>query len=287
MLPHSVVLGMGALVGRLACAILPGKRRRIRENLARAGAPDPAAASWRSGAHVGRTMAEMSWLLSQSPERIDSVMDIHGLDVLREAAAKGRGVLMISAHIGDWELSAQAAGRSGTPVHAVARHLGSPRVEDAIARFRASGGVRTIVRGVGGSSIAAYRALRNGHVLACMMDRMSSGRRACVPLLGAHVKIPYGPLILARRAGAAIVFVGAARRGDGLTDIRFHALPDAADGVAEEAIESLAVRVGHEIDTLVRRAPEQWYWIYRRPMRPPVRQAPEAADATLAIAGAA
>ena len=233
-------------------------------------------------------MAEMCWLLSQTSARVDSAMTVERSDVLREALAAGRGVLMVGAHVGNWELVAQAAGRVGTPVHAVARDLASPRVEAAIERFRASGGVRTIVRGGPGSSIAAYRALRNGHVLACMMDGMSSGRRASVPLLGAHVRIPFGPLVLARRAGAAIVFAGARRRDDGTTEVTFHALPERAGDAVEETIEELAARVGQELDAIVRRAPEQWYWIYRRPMRHRQEEVGDAepVDATRAVLAA-
>jgi len=266
-LPHGAALTLGAAAGRTLVALAPTKRRRIRANLQGDGLPVPPRSPWAAGAHIGRTMAEMSWLLWQTAERIDATTDVEGLDVLEEAVSHGRGVLLAAGHLGNWELGVRAAARCGTPVYAIARALRSPRVEAKIAEFRQSGGVHTLTRGAPGASVAAYRALRNGQILACMMDRMSSGRRIDVPFIGARLKIPLGPVVLARRAGARVIVGGVRRREDGSSHVRFHALPDSPGDPANETAEQMARRVAAELDTLVSRDPEQWYWIYRRPKR--------------------
>jgi KDO2-lipid IV(A) lauroyltransferase len=265
-LPHGAVMALGALAGRLMCAVLPKKRRRIRQNLERIAVENPRRSTWQAGAHIGRTMAEMSWLLWQSRARVDAQIRLQGLDEMKAAVAEGRGALLAAAHIGNWELGAQAAARAGVPVAAVARLLGSPRTEAAIARMRSDGGVQTLIRGAPGSSVAAYRCLRNGHILACMMDRLSAGRRTTVPFLGAHVRMPLGPLMLARRTGSRIVVGDAFRGPDGVMNVIFRALPHV--DAESETIEELAHRVAAALEAVVAEHPEQWYWIYRRPAGP-------------------
>ncbi len=281
LLPHRAALALGAGAGRLICALAPKKRRRIEGNLRRTECPHPRKASWRAGAQIGRTMAEMAWLLWRTPEEIDATTEVDGLDVMKAAVARGKGVLLVGGHVGNWELGVRGAARCGTPVFAVARRLGSPRVESAIAHFRESGGVHTLTRGARGASVAAYRTLRNGHILACMMDRMSSGRRIAVPFLGAHIRIPVGPIVLARRAGAAIIVGGARRRRDGSTYVRLYELPPAPDG-ADETEDDVARRVAAELDAFVTATPEQWYWIYRRPAKPKHAKEQSAAAAAAA-----
>ncbi len=263
-LPHGAALALGAGAGRMLCALAAKKRRRIEANLTGEGLPTPPPSAWEAGAHIGRTMAEMAWLLWQTPERIDATTEIEGLDAVKEAVADGRGVLLASAHLGNWELGVRAVARCGTPVNVIARALGSPRVEAQIARFRESGGVHTLTRGAPGASVAAYRTLRNGHVLACMMDRMSSGRRIDVPFIGARLKIPLGPVVLALRARSRIVVGGTRRLADGSSQACVRALPRVPENAS---VEDVARQIAGELNAMVSRDPDQWYWIYRRPKR--------------------
>ena len=99
--------------------------------------------------------------------------------------------------MGNWELVSLAAARAGAPVAVVARRLKAPRVERRIVAFRQRFGVRTLLRGSPGASVAAYRWLRDGGVLGCMMDRLHDGPRLVVPLLGKATRMPLGPLELA------------------------------------------------------------------------------------------
>ncbi len=259
-LSHRWALRVGGVLGRFAGLLMLGKRDTLRENLSAAGVSDARAACTRTTVEVGRNLTEMAWLLTQPEARIDPCAEVHGLDVVRAALAEGRGALLVAGHIGNWELVARAAARAGAPVGVVARSLGSRRVEAMIAAFRTAGGVKTLVRGAPGSSVAALRTLRRGGVLGCMMDRASQGRRLAVPFLGRAMKVPIGPLILAHRARCPIVFGVACRLPDGTSRVTF----DRVDVSGLDDPEEMARRVAQRLQQAVRATPEQWYWIYRR-----------------------
>jgi KDO2-lipid IV(A) lauroyltransferase len=253
-------LRLGRLFGRIAGAI-PGRRRaRAIANLARAGSPDPRGASRRIRCHAGQTLLEILWSLDQSPEEVRRHMVIEGLDRLRAAAAAGRGVLLVSAHMGNWEMVAQAAAEAGAPVAVIAREMRTPGLQRRLIAYRERCGMRTVLRQHAGTSIAVARWLQHGGVFASMTDRASSGRRLTLPFLGATTKVPIGPFDLACRFGARVVVGAATRQPDGTMRITF---TEAGDGAALDA-PTIARRVMATLEQELGPEPERWLWIGRR-----------------------
>ena len=183
-LPWRMAIALGGLLGGLARLAPLHKRQVAMKNLRLAGVRDPRAAFRRARSHLGKNLVEMAWSITQSPEEVLRHTTIEGADVVSEAARGGRGVLLVSCHLGNWELVSMAAARSGVPVSVVAKSLAAPRIEQRMAEFRSRAGVRTLVRGRPGASVAAYRCLVEGGILGCMMDRMSHGLRINEPFLG-------------------------------------------------------------------------------------------------------
>lgn len=258
-LPWRTGLRVGGAIGVLARCVLPRKRRRIEDNLDGL-VPDPIAGARKACSQLGRTLFEMIWGLSHTTDRVLEQVKIEGLEVLQEAARTGNGVLVVSGHIGNWELAVLALGRSGLPVAIVARRLRSAWLENRFVSARKRAGVHTLVLERSASSLSAYRWLRRGGVLGCLMDRPRDGRKIVVPFLSKQVHISTGPAELACRSGAAVVLVCALREPDDSTVVRFSLLASCAgsDPVG------LARRIGRSLEQEVREHPEQWFWIYRR-----------------------
>jgi len=259
-LPRNASLRAGALLGAVVGAVTRRKTRRIEANLAMAGCARARASCRVAWTHCGATLFEMLWNLTRPPEEVLRSVRIRGLDSLRDAAAGGRGILLVSGHVGNWELVSLAAAQAGLPVAVVARHLKAPALERRLCEFRERGNVRTFFRDCDGASIAAYRWLRRGGVLGCMMDRASGGPRLRVPFLGRSTNLPLGPLSLASKTGAAVVLGFARRRAD-VTEVVFKRLRD-AEG-ARDPGEAGRI-VGHALEAEIHGRPEQWFWIYRR-----------------------
>lgn len=260
-LPWKLALPSGALGGAVVGALSRRKTRRIDANLASAGCTRPRLTRRMAWKHCGTTLAEMLWCLSRSPENVLRHVSVTGLDSLLDAAREGRGVLLVSGHVGNWELVSLAAARAGLPVAVVARRLAAPGVERRLHAFRERGGVRTLVREGQGTSVSAYRWLRRGGVLGCMMDRVSGGPRLRVPFLGRSTALPLGPMRLASKTGAAVILGCAKRRDDSRTEVTFARLVQ-AEG-QQDAMLSCRV-VAQALEAEIRSRPEQWLWIYRR-----------------------
>ncbi len=259
-LPWRVAIRLGAGAGRLAALLAPRKKKLTVTNLERAGAADPSRAYWRAWANTGRTIFEMLWATGQTPERAMTRIRAEGLDAFDESLASGRGTLLASGHLGDWELGVLTVAQAGHPVAVIARPLRFRRLERRLIDFRQRGGIRTLVRGRG-TALAAFRWLKRGGVLGCLMDRVSTSvDRIRVPFLGHGMNVPLGPAELACRVGSPVIFGSVTRREDGMNVARFYPLTTAG----RDRIDKVALDVGAALERAVRDGPDQWYWIYRR-----------------------
>ncbi len=262
-LPRPAASFCGKRFGSLIRLTARRKKPRIRHNLKKAGVSDPDRSVHAAWKHVGQTLFEMLWFLGRSPEEILRDVEVEGLSQVRQAAGRGKGILLVSAHTGNWELVPMVLARSGIlPVAVIARTLRTRRLEGRQIACRERAGVKTLIRGKEGSSIAAYRWLARGGALGCMMDRLSGGRRIAVPCLGNATWMPLGPAELACRAGSAVLLGMAVRDDTGSHRVKFRELEMPGDVEPE----TMAIAIGIALDEELHIHPEQWFWIYRRQM---------------------
>lgn len=259
-LPLAVASWIGGALGRLAGVVGLRKRGIITKNLELAGVQSPNREYWRSWSSAGKTYLESLWCTQQQPHEILRHVAVEDLDVVHAAAAEGKGILLVSCHFGNWELIPAVVGCAGLPVAVVARRLRTSGLEEQIVGFRARCGVRTLMRGEPGASVAGYRLMARGGVLGCMMDRMSGGRRVLVPFLGFGMHVPLGPPELCLRSGSPIILGMAYRGRRGSARITFRRIEWDDVGDASE----LATRIANALDEAVRTRPADWYWILRR-----------------------
>jgi KDO2-lipid IV(A) lauroyltransferase len=260
-MPRPLALRIGHWLGAAIHLVYDRKNSIIRTNLKRAGVEDPAPLTPEAWHHMWRTFIEICWMMNRSPAASLEGVEIHGMEEVRRVAARGSGILLVSAHAANWELVSMALSNEGiAPMAVIARKLRTRNAERKQILFRERAGIRTLVRGEKGSSIAAYRLLARGGILGVMMDRLSSGRRITVPFLGNATRMPLGPPELAWRSGAAVILGMAERLPEGGTVIRYTELPTAGVESAVEMAKVIATGLEEELRT----RPEQWLWIARR-----------------------
>lgn len=265
-LPHGAAVRLGAALGLLVRLfswkrVDAAERRCVR--VLGVGVTEARRIVRESYANHGRTAAEILRLPVLGAS-LDGLFSIHGKENLEEAYGKGKGVILLGAHLGNWELAAARIARMGIPIEAIGAEQRDPRMTELVIEMRAAAGVPTIGKGFDLKS--ALRCLQAGHVLAILLDQDAKRKGVVVPFLGRAASTPYGPVKMSWKLGSAIVPVFYIRRADGVShDLTF--LPALELPSPEGGQEALlaAVRSCNEVlGEWIARFPGQWMWLYPR-----------------------
>jgi KDO2-lipid IV(A) lauroyltransferase len=261
-LPLALLQAGGALIGMLVYAASAGYRGKLRANLARAGYPPslrgPAARA--AGAMIG----ELAWIWFRSPDELARRVRCDDLSPLLEAHAMGRGVLVLTPHLGGFEVTAPWVALRW-PSTIIYRPSRRPGLERLLREARNRGGLTAAPATLSGVR-ALLRALRRGEMVGLLPDQVpGEGDGVWAPFLGAPAYTMALPERLARASGAPVVLLWAERlphgRGWLLRLERFDGEP------TPEAVNAAMER-------LIRRLPRQYLWGYNRYKRPAGAGAP-------------
>ncbi len=264
-LPPRVGLWVGARLGDLAWAALPGRRAVALENLERAlGAETSAADRARIGRasfrHLGMNLVEACVFFFRPPAKLLSRVEVRGIDHVVGAAKLGHGVLALTAHLGNWELLAASAARQPVPMSAVVRPLDDPLLNGILMRFRARAGFEVIAKR---NALPDIRdALRRGRMIGVLLDQNASRREGVfAPFFGVPASTSRGLALIALRTGAPVVPGFIRREGTGRHVVEFlPRVPPPADGDPVAFTRAF----NDTIEAAIRRVPEQWFWLHRR-----------------------
>lgn len=209
-----------------------------------------------------RCMTETLEFYGPRPRRF--AIDEPERNYLAEALTRGRGVILVTAHVGNWDISARALNAMGQPVNLVMAREPNETTQDYSRRSREIAGVKVILSD--SSVFSAFnmiRALRRNEILAIQFDRGVWGPAAPneierVPFFGESARFLKGPFHLARLSGAPIVPVFTLRRGLRHYEIRLgrpRFVEKAATADVDQALrETVAV-----LEDTVRNHPDQWF----------------------------
>jgi KDO2-lipid IV(A) lauroyltransferase len=246
-----------------------GVRRAVVERQLRAAFPEfddeevrrVAKASYAS---LGRTAIETALLPARSREQVIAMFSrVEGWDVVERAMSKGKGLLFVTGHLGNWELAGSFVAARGVPLEAVARRMQNPMFDRYLTETRRRIGMTVIhdadaVRRV-------PRAMREQHAVAFLVDQGAVGLASTwVPFFRRLAKTPRGPAVFALRLGAPVIFGAALRQPDGRYMIGFEEVQAESTGDREADVDRIVAAYTATLERWVRRAPEQYFWHHRR-----------------------
>lgn len=189
-----------------------------------------------------------------SQDEIARLIDLQDIHYLQEAHQRGRGVLVVTAHLGNWEIGGALLAGLGYPVSAVVLTYQKRRMDELFQRHRARRGYRVIPLGRAVRDVIA--CVRRGEVVALAADRDFSADNYRVPIFGAPARMPRGPAWIAARTGAAVVPSFLIRRPDDTYRACFYPpiLPDEAG--TPDAIQRRMVDI---LEQVIAEYPHQWF----------------------------
>jgi lauroyl/myristoyl acyltransferase len=188
-------------------------------------------------------------------------VDVPEPDLLATTLEKGRGVVVVTGHLGNWDVAAAALRRYGRTVTVVMAHEQNASAREYVRRMRESDGIRVVYSDESVfSSLHLVRALRANHIVAMQLDRGSAfGRSIELPFFGALARFTEGPFHLARVAGAPVLPCFAPRLGVRHYGIRFGRAHEVPDRSRKSGIRDLATSVVADFEAIVRQHPCQWF----------------------------
>jgi len=264
---------MGEKLGALGYRPL-GIRKRVVERQIAAAFPDltpPAVKNLarESYEHLGRTFIESALLDSLGPDGLQQLVEtVQGWEEIEEVMAKGKGAVLVTGHIGNWELAGAYVAARGIPLDAIVRGMANPLFEAYINRTRETMGM-TVVH----DSEAVRRtprSLRAGRAVAFVADQGVKGLASTfVPFFGRPAKTPRGAAVFALRFDVPVVFVVALRQPNGRYRIVVERIEAPQTGDRDRDVDAIVARFTEHLEKWVRAVPAQYFWQHRRWKRQP------------------
>jgi KDO2-lipid IV(A) lauroyltransferase len=191
-------------------------------------------------------------LPEMDPVDVDAHFSIEGLEHIRAALDAGTGAILALPHVGGWEVGGSWFVRQGFPLTVVVEALKPPELFGWFANLRRSQGFKVIPlnRTAG---LAVVRALRANEIVALVSDRDIAGGGVEVEFFGERTTLPAGPATLASRLKVPLLPTAVYFDGPGHHAVVRPPVPLEGD------VASITQVLAHELEALIRAAPEQWH----------------------------
>jgi KDO2-lipid IV(A) lauroyltransferase len=238
--------------------------RRAFPELSEAAARQIARRSVQSSAMM---LFEFMRLATATPEEVREYVDLDGVENIYDGLERGRGVLMMTAHLGNWELMGARAAQEW-PVSAVVRPASNRGIEEQILRVRTHSNIEVISKHDGGR--ASLEALAANRSLAVLPDQYAGPSGLLLPFFGHPTRMISSLARMAMLSGAPVVPCFGVRREPWLSDGRIigHISPgyfvENDRKRRDELVLSGTQRMIDELESIIRRHPDQWLWLHRR-----------------------
>ncbi len=273
MLPWRAASAFGGWLGRLGYAPL-GIRRRVVDRQVAAAFPALApheVARIARGAYesLGRTTIEAALLASLGGRGIlDLFAEVEGWEHVEAAMALGRGVVLVTGHLGNWELSGAYLAARGVPLDAIYFPAANKAFDAYMQETRQRVGMRIVT--VWDTTREVPRALRAGRVVAFLADQALIGlSAAAVTFFGRPAFTPRGPAVFALRAGAPILFAVGVRRRDGRFRLVVEPIAVEPTGDKDADVQRIVEAFTAALERRIRETPAQYFWHHKRWKRQP------------------
>jgi len=199
-----------------------------------------------------------------SRQQVSKSMQFHNPEVLRDAYNKKKGLLILTAHFGNWELLGGCiVVEFGFPVSGIAKTQTNRLVNRSIDERRRRFGNKVIPMET--SLREVMRALRDGEAVGIVADQAAPKENVQIEFFGTKLPTHQGPSVFSLKMGSPLVAVFSVRRPDGSFDAYVEEVPSAdLKDYNDENVTELTRRHVKITEDFIRRFPDQWMWMHKR-----------------------
>jgi len=256
------------LIAVLFYYIIPIRKKTVLENLHNAF-PDYdekklksiAFGSYKSFAIA---LAEILYIPAMSKEDIKKQVDCNNVELIREKYEENNGVILLSAHFGNWEFMATSlAAQLNIPISVVIKPQRNPYVTNWMNKARTKWNNEIVPLGI--SIRQTYQTIKDKKIVAMVADQRGPEESIKINFFGRNLTVLTGPAALSLKTGAPILYGISVRQDDYsyksvMTEISNENLPESN----EEKIKELSQRHMAYLEGYIRKYPEQWLWMHKR-----------------------
>ncbi len=271
LLPVNEAYRLGAGLGRLWLALDHRHRKVVVKNLElalglKANSAESRQLQREIAEHLGQNLCELFLLRSPgSRRRLQENIELKGLEHLEKIRRRGSGAIIVSAHLGNWEISGLISQYLGCPIATVGKPIKSkPRLYAAISAGRELSGYTLLEKS--GSAATLARKLKKGEFIGLLVDQRVRRRyRIWADFFGYRVPTTPAPAVLSRLSGCPIVPASTHRLRPLHHRIEIlEPFQVPREGNSDEVIEEYTNRINAILEEQIKAHPAQWFWPHDR-----------------------
>ncbi|MCM8797387.1 MAG: lysophospholipid acyltransferase family protein [Candidatus Omnitrophica bacterium] len=269
-IPAKYLYGFAGIIAKLGYCIARKQRQIALESLSIAFGKEKSAQELKQIARdcftfMAKAGTELIFLMDR-PNLLDKRVTMIGLERLKEALGWGKGVILVSAHFGNFPLLMAKLSLSGYKIGGIMRPMRDSRMEKIFLQKRMRLNIKTIYSQPRNNCIySTIEALRNNEIVFIPIDQNFGTGGVFVNFFGRKAATATGPVVLARRTQAALIPCFILRQPDDTHKIIFEPALDIATGKNNEETVLINIqRLTNIIEAYIRKYPAEWGWIHRR-----------------------
>lgn len=268
-IPRSAASFIGATVGLAAWQILSRERHKVQRHLDIVlGSELSPAQRYNIGrsffANSGKNLADLVRFRQHYATEIKELVDIEGLEYFDAAYRRGKGLIGVTGHIGNFELLAVHIANLGYDIAVIGREMYDKRLDELLVGNRRALGLTNIA--TTDSPRVLVRWLKEGKAVGVLIDNDSTRVRGVhIPAFGRLSNTPIGQTIMALRTGAALLPMACLRAEDNRYKIIIK--PEISfdkDLPEQECIYQATLKCTKALEGIIRAYPDQWAWNHNR-----------------------
>ena len=265
--PRKLLLAAGWVLGNLYYLLIAKMRRRAVEQMMPALQIDERTAEKlvrASFINMARNVLDILAMPMLNEQNLSDYIEIDHLERMEEALAEGRGVVVLTGHIGCWEWLSAAFTLNGMPVSAIAKPQPNIQYTRVLDDLRATIHVEIFSRGTS-ELLAAARALKSGRILGFLADQDGGPGGAFIDFFGRPAATPLGPAVFSRKFRSPVLPAFILRQPSGKHKVVIGEImrcPKTGD--TDRDLYEFTVQMTAIVERIIRENPTQWIWFQRR-----------------------